>query len=433
MHGLMLLVALAFNGDDLVGPDNLRDPRREQLRVSERRPDRVLLWNEHALEAIRRDRTAPPVAARNLAILHTAVADAVNVIYQEYQPYRVKLRAVKDIDPHATVCVTAHRVLVKLHPRQRDRLDRLLERDLATLPAGEAKSRAISLGRHVADRLLAWRQDDLLPRATSYRPSSEVGLWRRTPPGFAAPLMPEWGKARPFGVRNFRAFDPPEPPRLTSEEYTRDFNEVKDLGGRDSEKRSAEQAIIAWFWRGGGGTCTPPGHWNQIAAEVALERQLTLPENARLFALLNIALADAGIACWECKYRFRLWRPVTAIHEADRDGNPGTHRDRRWEPLLDTPPFPSYTSGHSTFSGAAAAILEQFFGTDRVAFSIGSDDFPGTRRKFRSFTQAANEAGRSRIYGGIHYECDNREGLALGRAVAEEVFRSRLLKGRSSQ
>jgi hypothetical protein len=238
--------------------------------------------------------------------------------------------------------------------------------------------------------------------------------------------MPAWGRAQPFGVRNIHAFRPVEPPALTSGEYTKDFNEVKRLGEHDSLRRTAEQSIIAWFWEAGTGTCTPPGQWNQIAQEVSLERGLMLWENARLFALLNVALADAGIACWDCKYRFRLWRPVTAIHEADRDGNPDTHRDGRWRSLIVTPPFPSYTSGHSTFSGAAAAILARFFGTDRVAFEVGSDSIPGTLRSFESFTEAANEAGRSRIYGGIHYECDNREGLALGRAIALEVFRTRL-------
>src|SRR5262249_36029036 len=133
--------------------------------------------------------------------------------------------------------------------------------------------------------------------------------------------------------------------------------------------------------------------------------------------------ADAGIVCWDCKYHFRYWRPVTAIREADRDGNPDTFRDARWQSLLTTPPFPSYTSGHSTFSGAAATLLAKFFGSDDVRFTVGSDGIPGTRRAYKSFSHAAHEAGRSRIYGGIHYECDNREGLALGRAVAEEVFR----------
>jgi hypothetical protein len=428
MHGLMLLVALAQSGDDWVGPDRTK-PNRPAPPIAERRPDAVLQWNEHALEAIRRDRTAPPVAARNLAILHGAIADAVNVIYQTHRPYRVRLRATQNIEPDVAVAVTAHRVLAGIYPRQRGRLDRLLDRALAAVPAGDAKSRGVKLGRHVADRYLAWRRDDTIPRTTTYRPSRTVGLWRPTPPGHASALLPSWSETPPFGVRSVRAFRPVAPPELTSAEYAEDFNEVKRLGGRDSLKRTAEQSIIAWFWEGGSGTCTPPGQWNQIAQEVSLaqEQPLTLAENARLFALLNIALADAGIVCWDCKYHFRLWRPVTAIHEADRDDNPDTHRDARWESLLVTPAFPSYTSGHSTFSGAASTILAKFFGTDGVRFTVGSDSLPGTQRSYPGFDNAAREAGRSRIYGGIHYECDNCEGLALGRAVAEEIYRTRLL------
>jgi hypothetical protein len=188
-------------------------------------------------------------------------------------------------------------------------------------------------------------------------------------------------------------------------------------------RRTAEQTLIAWFWDDGEGSVTPPGHWNRIAQAVARARGTTTAENARLFALLNIALADAGIVCWDCKFKYSFWRPITAIHEADRAGNPGMRPDPGWASLLTTPPFPSYTSGHSTFSGAAAAALAHFFGTDEVRFTSESDGLPGHGRSFASFSAAAAEAGRSRIYGGIHYEFDNREGLALGRAVADRVCR----------
>jgi hypothetical protein len=275
--------------------------------------------------------------------------------------------------------------------------------------------------------VLAWRRHDGSRRRVAYTPDTAVGLWRPTPPGFKAALLPQWPEVRPFGVRDVAAFRPEPAPALTSAEYTRDFNEVKRLGSRDSATRTADQTIIAWFWDDGAGTSSPPGHWNLIAQVVARRQGNTVPENARLFALLNVALADAGIVCWDCKYRFRVWRPITAIRQADRDGNPDTLADVRWNPLLETPPFPSYTSGHSTFSGAAAAALAHFFGTDAVAFTVGSEGLAATERSFARFSEAAAEAGRSRIYGGIHYEFDNRVGLALGRAVAGEIARTRLL------
>jgi hypothetical protein len=397
--------------------------------------DVVLEWNGHALEAIRRDRTAPPVAARHLAVVHLAIYDVANTLSPDHKPYLVNLTALEEMSSEVAVAVAAHRALVSLYPRQKDRLDAILARFLDDVPRSTQKSRGITLGRYVADKILDARKDDLKPRYTSYRPSEEIGLWRPTPPDEKPALLPAWGETKPFGIKNIRGLrkEVPEPPELTSAKYAEEFKEVKSLGSRRSRERTAEQSIIAWFWNDGAGTCTPPGHWNLIAREASKKKGLTLTENARLFALMNMALADASIACWDCKYRFRLWRPVTAIREADRDGNDETKRDGKWEPLLTTPPFPSYTSGHSTFSGAAAYVLESFqidgqdaFG-DGFEFKVGSDGIPGTKRAYKSFDEAAKEAGMSRIYGGIHYQCDNQAGLALGKAVAKEIIQTRLL------
>jgi membrane-associated phospholipid phosphatase len=214
---------------------------------------------------------------------------------------------------------------------------------------------------------------------------------------------------------------------LTSAAYSEAFREVKELGGRDSGTRTAEQTLIAWFWDDGDGTVTPPGHWNRIAQTVSRQRRLSLPENARLFALLNFSMADAGILCWEGKFAFSYWRPITAIRDADLDDNPDTTPQRNWDSLLTTPPFPSYPSGHSTFSGAAAIALAHFFGTDAISFRIGSEGVSGVTRSFSGFWAAAQEAGRSRIYGGIHYEFDNREGLRCGRELADYIARRYLL------
>jgi hypothetical protein len=214
---------------------------------------------------------------------------------------------------------------------------------------------------------------------------------------------------------------------LSSPQYAAEVNQVKAIGALAGSTRTSEQTQIALFWGYGPGTATPPGHWNQIAQEVVNQNQSrgddgadehsNIGENARLFALLNIALADAAIVSWDCKYVFNYWRPITAIQEAATDGNPGTEADPSWLPLLPTPPFPEYTSGHSTFSGAAAVVLAWYFGSNRIRFSVGSDDLPGVRRSYSSFSEAALESGMSRIYGGIHFPSANIHGLSSGTAV----------------
>jgi membrane-associated phospholipid phosphatase len=209
---------------------------------------------------------------------------------------------------------------------------------------------------------------------------------------------------------------------MNSEEFTAAFNYVKGIGAVDSTTRTPEQTQIALFWADGAGTATPPGHWNLIAQDVSKAQHNTLAEDARLFALLNIALADAGIVSWDAKYAFNFCRPITAIRNAGNDGNPSTTADADWTPLIATPPFPSYTSGHSTFSAAAAAVLAGFFGTDQVTFTSSGENPAASARTFTSFSQAAAEAGVSRIYGGIHWDFDNTAGLASGKAVGEYVI-----------
>src|SRR5204862_8335459 len=215
-------------------------------------------------------------------------------------------------------------------------------------------------------------------------------------------------------------FRPAPPPALTSAEYAAAFNEVKDLGRVDSTTRTAEQTQIAKFWNDGLGTAFAFGYWNKIAQSVATEQGLSLGSDARLFALLNVATADAIISCWDAKYAYNLWRPVTAIRAADTDGNPDTAPDASWTPLITTPNFPSYTSAHSTVSAAAAGVLTTLFGDD-YQFTVGAESVPYTR-SFTSFGAAAAEAGQSRVYGGIHYSFDSATGLAVGAEVANYVI-----------
>jgi hypothetical protein len=424
MSAIISLLLLAGQVD---ANSSFPDPTKPAPRVRESRLDAIHIWNDFALDAIRKNKVAPPIAARRLAILHLAMADSVVTILPDFAFYHVHLVAKEEIDPNLAAASAAHRVLSKFHPESTRDYDAALEKAKLAVLDKASRKRAVDLGRYVADKMLLHRRDDGSDKVGSYGNSTEVGKWRPTAPKFAEAILPTWGDVAFFGVKTKKAFKLPPPPEIGSQEYVDDYTEVKILGGKFGSKRAAEQSLTAWFWDDGPGTCTPPGHWNLVAREVSLDKNLTLAENARLFALLNIALADAAVLCWDCKYRHRLWRPITAIRLAERDGNPETTADPRWDSLLTTPAFPSYVSGHSTFSGAASSVLSRFFDQDEVSFSIGSDGIPGTFRSYRSFSEAALEAGRSRIYGGIHFECDNREGLALGRSIAAEVVKTRLL------
>jgi hypothetical protein len=371
-------------------------------------------WNEELLAAIRAEKTPPPVAARNLALVHVAIYDAVVAVEGGYAPFYFAARAPGGADAAAAASVAAHRALIELYPGRIRRFDRSLDEALGAVPDGPAKARGLELGVSVAERVLKWRAADTAVRRSAYTPRTEVGRWRPTPPDERPPLLPEWGAAACFAVAGRSPFHPPGPPPLDSDRYVESYRAVKALGGKTSRERTRDQTEIAHFWADGEGTVTPPGHWNQIARSVASEKKLALVESARLYALLNVAMSDAAMVCWECKYRFDFWRPVTAIRASDPS----------WSPLLPTPPFPAYTSGHSSFSGAAASALAAAFGSDDIEFSTSSDGLPGVTRSFKSFTAAADEAGMSRIYGGIHWHFDNTDGLKCGRSVAEYVVKN---------
>ena len=253
------------------------------------------------------------------------------------------------------------------------------------------------------------------------------------PPGFLPALMPQWGQLTPWAMTSAAQFLPPAPPPVGSAEYAADFNQVKIRG--DSNRyalprspQAQDDYDLAHFWADvPGHSVTPPGHWDEIAEHMALQEHFNLEENAHLFALVNIGLADAAINCWDAKYIYNYWRPITAIRDPRASQiNPANTSDPNWTPLWNTPNFPSYTSGHSTFSGTASTILASIFGPD-THFTDGSDDMPGYGRSFVSFAQAADEAGESRVVGGIHFQFDNTAGLAAGRALGGYISQNFLM------
>lgn len=384
--------------------------------------DVITNWNNAALNAIRAANTPPPVASRALAILHVSMFDAVNGISRRYEPFFVRSAAPASASQQAAASAAAHVVLVALFPAYSAVFDALHAATLAAVGSGAQTNMGIAWGEAVATAVLVWRANDGYDAQVPPPAGAGLGFWIPTPPGFAPYLLPQWAFVAPFAMPASPAFRPSGPPAVDSAKYAADFNEVKSLGAAVGSNRTAEQTTIALFWADATGTETPPGHWNSIAQEIVMHFGNTVEQNARLFALLNVAMADAAICAWDAKYAYDNWRPVTAIRNAERDGNPATTSDPAWNSFIVTPPFPDYVSGHATFSGAAATVLARLYGTDHIAFTVGSDFLPHVMRQFPSFSAAAAEAADSRVYAGIHFRSASEDGLAAGVEIGEWVY-----------
>ena len=388
--------------------------------------DVVTNWNNSALDAIRADRTAPPIASRSLAILHAAIYDAVNGIARTHEPYLVPSAVPASASRQAAASAAAHEVLVSLFPGSVSGFDALHTAILAGIPDGSQKTNGITWGEFVASQVLAARANDGSNAIVQPPGGSGPGVWVPTPTAFLPYLLPQWGFVVPFAMSSSSQFRPPGPPALDSPQYAADYEEVKLLGALVGSTRTEDQTEIALFWADGAGTETPPGHWNSIAQIIGAAQGTTMEENARLFALLNIAMSDAAICSWDAKYTYSFWRPVTAIAFAEPQLN--------WMSFIVTPPFPDYTSGHSTFSAAAATALPLFFGTEDLPFTTGSDFLPGVYRSFSTCQDAAEEAALSRIYGGIHFRSASEDGLQAGSSIGEWTATHYLLpKGNHSR
>ncbi len=415
-----------------------------------RRGDVVADWNATLLRLVRESTSTapnapnvlikppPPSVARNLAMVHIAMFDAINALEQKYNSYAYVTARQSGASPAAAASAAAYRAAsILFAPTFKHELDQTLAETLATIPDGDAKDRGIALGNAAADAILAQRANDGANRTLAYQPGVDPGDWNQTLPTLSGPALPQWPQVTPFAMQSGSQFRPAAPPSLISLAYATAVDEVMRLGYDRSSERTADQTAIARYWADGGGTSTPPGHWNQIAIDQGLIHNQSLIENARMMAMLNIALADAGIASWDAKFVYDLWRPIDAIQKASTDGNPATIENKAWTPLLQTPAFQAYTSGHSTFSHAAAKVLSSLFG-DQVSFldridSGSSGIWPPAddtsllaRRSFESFTQAAEEAGQSRIYGGIHFQFDNTAGESAGKSIGTLVSTTQL-------
>jgi len=410
--------------------------------VTETRTNAVIVWNANAAEAALAACIAPsddPLhESRLYAMTHIAIHDALNAIDRRSRPYALRTEAKRGTSADAAVAAAAHDVMVRLlgqlpAPFTQACIDAGIASveahykvALNGIPNGSAKTRGIDLGRAAAAAILQMRSadgSDTLLVDTGYPQGVDPGEYRFTP-GTPFAFAPGWGEVAPFALRDNSQFGPRGPYAVTSSRYTADFQEVKRLGGdgvTTPSARTTEQTEVALFW-----VESSPHSWNRIARSVAVARGLDSWQSARLFGLLNMALADGYIATFATKYHFNFWRPVTAIQLAATDGNPNTNADPTWTPLRPTPPIPDYDSGHSVEGGAAAAVLRGFFGTDRVHFRACSFTLPAgatcndaspVYRRFSSFSQAAAENAQSRILVGFHF----RKAVEVGTAHGDKV------------
>ena len=372
--------------------------------------DPVLIWNDQTNRAIQETATDPFQGSRALALESIAVLDTVRSIASA-PAFLVRLSGPRDLKPEIAVAAAAHEILSHLFPARRATLDAALDASLANEPAGPARERAVAFGKAVADAVLARRENDGWNAKATVEPGAALGQWRPTPPDFAAAQDPQWAAMTPFAMTAPSQFRPAGPPAPGTAAFREAAAAVASIGAAHSAERTAAQTEIARYWSDAAGTYGPAGHWNAITASLVATADLSMEAEAELFAELNVAVADAGIAVAEAKYNYRFWRPITAI----REGAAGAPANPDWSPLLTTPNHPSYISGHSSFSGAAATVLTARFGARE--FSFASSGTPGVTRDFVNFQQAAEEAAMSRMYAGIHYPFDNADGLAAGRAV----------------
>jgi PAP2 superfamily len=392
--------------------------------------DAVVDWNEITVAAVTAGRPGP-IGIVDIALVQVAVHDAVQAIDKRFEPYHAEIKGAKG-SRSAAVAAAAHGVLAGMYPLQAETLSASYHNYLAD--KGLTGDPGLSVGEQVTKAILPLRRANPNPLPPPFVGDSSLpGAWRPTPsllgnppaPAPFSPMAAPWmAQLDPFTLTSPARFRAEPPPALSSERYARHYNEVKELGALHNSKRSAEQTDLAHFY-----SDNIPAQWNRALRGIALQRLQRTGDTARLFALGNMATADALITSWDSKKHYVFWRPITAIQQGDTDDNPRTSADPSWQPLINTPNYPDYTSGANNVAGAMTRTLELFFETDRMTFEVTSLAPQAIRktRTYRRFSEAAQEMVEARIYLGIHFRFADTAARTQGRQVADWTFNHFLL------
>jgi hypothetical protein len=366
-------------------------------------------WNVKANAICVAAKLPPPLAFRMMAMVQTAVYEALNAITKRYPPGHVKLDATAGASVDAAVAAANHAMLLKLLPSQQAAIEGDYQSALSAIPDDPAKTAGIVVGEQASAAILAWRADDGAAVAETYRPRTAPGVYVPT----VIPAAPQWLQRKPWVMASANQFRPGPPPSLTSDLWARDYNEIKALGSKNSTRRSAEPTEIARCWQ-----ATGPGIYFPMVRSVAEVPGRELTQNARLFAVAGQAMDDALMAVFDAKYHYEFWRPVTAIRNGDMDGNEATERDASWLPFIDTPMHPEYPCAHCILAAAIGAVLYAEIGSGPTPpLRTASVTASGAVRRWTKIDDMVQEVAKARIYDGVHYRTSTEVGTAMGQKI----------------
>ena len=378
------------------------------------RADVITDWTQTAIDVMKAVNVGGNPWTRSLAIMHVSMSDSVNAVEDRYARFTPGIATDRNASAEAAAAAAAREILMRQYPGQKARIDAAFGAMLESVPDSPARAAGIALGEKVAASVFTDRQNDDTSVPDTYRPLTRPGVWVPTTP----PLFSQYATARPWGMKTASQFRPGPPPSLSSDVYARDYNEVKEFGGVKSIKRTDAQSDAVRFWAQGNLFVA----WYQAAAQISARRGLGLAENARLFALLSMGIANCYILDWDAKFHYQFWRPLTAIRNGDQDGNDATERDAGWLPLNATPMHPEYPSQAGINAGTARSILESIFGSGPESFTVADVADARLRRRFDSLAQMAEEHKEVRIWGGIHFRNSLNVGEAMGHKLADHLL-----------